>query len=194
MAFLLAKITDDARIYLPRLLGGIPYVPGTPTVLGSSTWDPRIKFFRVGEGGWQLSGISKVQRLPVSNLRRFDNSVQDIDARVDTTRLAAGQPERYEGNPLNAAYSRGNFQKALTSGDFSFVAPSRLNIRCRLEAAEFNEDSAGSGRSPEIWEVGVFGDHPTVAGEALLWAYGTLTEAVPKTAASAREFNMLLVF
>ena len=187
-----AIITDDAReFYLQFVFGGLGPVPGTPTV-ANTTWDSRLKFFRVGEGGWTTAGLSRVQRTPLSTLRRYDTNVHDIDARVDTTRLAAGQPERYEGNPLSANYSRGSYQKSLAPGDITVVSSRKIQVDCTLGAGEFNEDSVGSGRSPELWEIALFADHPTLPGEHLMVAYGTFPQAAVKTGAAALAIRVYL--
>lgn len=170
MAVIPAVVTNDAKKYWPQFLGQLLGLPGTPSAQ-PAVWDPRIKLFRYGEGGWQLSGLVKVPRTPDADLRRGDvpGNVQDIDAICDLTR---GVP-RYDQNPLSPNYSVGNYQKSLTPADFTFESPSTIRIRCFLDFGEFNEDTPGSGRNPEIWEMAVFSDHPTLAGEYLMVAYGT---------------------
>lgn len=149
--------TEDARKYLPQILGGIVaqgYTVGTSSI---------FTHFKVGEGGWIDPGSGRVARAPDATLRRLDNSIQDIDSIVDPTRLLINQ--RYP------ASERATFMKALTPADISFVAPTKLQIRCFLDFGEFNDD--GFGDFPEIWEVGIFGTHPTVGGQKLMWGYGT---------------------
>lgn len=180
MTILLATATLDARKFYLRGLGGLPFIPGTPTNTATNVWDHRIKFFRAGEGGWVLSGMTQVRRLPDEDLRRYDNLVQDIDARVDTTRAGAGQPERYEGNTASADYSRGFFQKTLAAGAVTALSDRRIQVDCLIDADEFPEDATGSGREPVIWELGLFADHPTVAGESLMVGYGTFALGVTK--------------
>ncbi len=163
MAYIPAKVTEDARKYWPQFFGGLLGVPSTSTVVGVS-WNPLPQTFKVGEGGWIDPGSGRVRRdPPEDNLRRLDNNIQDIDAVVDPTRAVMSQ--RY------AATERASFEKALAPGDFFFEAPSVLRVRCLLDTSEFNDD--GFGNNPEIWEIGLFSDHPTVPGQKLMVAYGT---------------------
>ena|GEM_PF-4712449 len=48
------------------------------------------------------------------------------------------------------------FEKALTPSDFVFVAPSIIQIRCRLDGIEANDD--GFGEEPEFFELGIYDD------------------------------------
>jgi hypothetical protein len=170
MAVIPAAVTDDARKYLPQMLGGL------------ITFNA-IDLFKIGEGGWIDPGGGKQARTPVGSLRRVDNSIQDIDAIVDATRAAPDQ--RY------AAAERASFSKALAVTDMSWVSPTTLEIRCLLDTTEFNDD--GFGNSPELWEIGVFGDHPTAGGEKLMWGYGTFPLQT-KTASGPLLNIMRLVF
>lgn len=163
MAVITAVVTEDARKYWPQLFGLLLGDPSTVTDVGFS-WNPAIKTFKVGEGGWVDTGAGRVRRLPTDNLRRVDNNIQDIDAIVDGTRALVDQ--RYP-----AAADRAFFEKALITSDFTFEAPSTLRVRCFLDFAEFNSD--GFGNFPEIWEIGLFSDHPTAVGQKLMVAYGT---------------------
>lgn len=151
MAVIAATVTDDAKVYLPQMQAGI---------VAYKT----IYCFKVGEGGWvNLGGGDQRRSPPESNLRRLDNGLQDIDAVVDPTRAAANQ--RY------AADRRASYTKLLVVGDFSFLSPNKLEIRCVLDTTEFNDD--GFGNSPEIWEVGIFTVHPLAPVSLLMVAYGT---------------------
>jgi len=171
MAVVVATVTEDARIYWPQFLGGIFGTPGTPTVPASpqpTTWDPRFKFFKVGEGGWVDPGTGKERRTPDATLRRLTSPlIQDLDCVVDPTRAPANQ--RY------GTQERATFKKDLTISDISYPAAYTVEIDCLLDLGDFNDD--GYGNSPEIWEIGVFGDHPTESGlasdEGLMVAYGT---------------------
>ncbi len=164
MAIISAKATVDARKYWPQLFGGLLGAPSVTTVVGVS-WNPLIKTFKVGEGGWMDPGSGRVRRNPAEDdLRRVDNNIQDLDAVVDSTRLLAQQ--RYP------ATDRAVFQKNLVPSDFTFVSTSTLQVRCFLDFAEFNDD--GFGNDPEIWEIALFSDHPVAGGEKLMVAYGTL--------------------
>jgi len=168
MAVIPGVVTDDARLYLPQILGGL-FIPASVTDTGASEWDPRIKTFKVGEGGWIDTGSGAVPRAPVSDLRRVSAPlIQDLDCVVDPTRAPADQ--RYPSDSL------ATFEKALTGADFLFEAPTTIRIRCRLETIDFNDD--GFGNKPSIFEIGVFADHPVESGEKLLVAYATFPEQV----------------
>ena len=175
MAVVVATVTEDARIYWPQFLGGIFGTPGTPTVPGSppTVWDPRFKFFKVGEGGWVNPGTGRVRRTPDDSLRLLtpvgspSTYIQDLDAVVDPTRAVVDQ--RY------AADERATFKKDLTISDISYPTAYTVEVDCLLDLGDFNDD--GYGNSPEIWEIGLFCDHP-VAGslatdQGLMVAYGT---------------------
>jgi hypothetical protein len=163
MAFIPAKVTEDARKYWPQFFGGLLGAPGATTVVGV-TWNGLIKTFKIGEGGWIDPGSGRVRRdPPEDNLRRLDNNIQDIDAIVDPTRLLINQ--RYP------AVDRASYEKALVPADFTYEAPTTLRVRCFLDFAEFNDD--GFGNDPNLWEIGLFSDHPTVSGQKLMVAYGT---------------------
>lgn len=168
MAFIPGVITEDARKYWPQFFGGIMGVPGAPTVPDSppAVWDPRIKFFKVGEGGWEDPGTGRVKRVPDAALRRLVAPlIQDLDAVVDAGRMV----------PRYAADERFTFKKDLTVLDVSFVAPSSIEIACLLDFGDCNDD--GFGNSPELWEIGIFTEHPELgplaADEGLMIGYGT---------------------
>ena len=171
MAIIPAVITDDARKYWPQFFGGLLGVPGSTTIPGTppTTWDPRLKFFKVGEGGWVDPGSGKVRRdPPSSSLRRLTSPlIQDLDAAVDPTRALIDQ--RY------AASERATFKKDLVFSDVSFISPTTIEIECLLDFSEFNND--GFGNSPEMYEIGIFSDHPEESGlasdQGLMVAYGT---------------------
>jgi len=174
MATVVAVATDDARKYWPQFFGGLMGTPGTPTVHGGSpppptTWDPRIKFFKVGIGGWVDPGGGPERRTPDASLRRLSSPlIQDIDVVVDPTRAPANQ--RYAPLP-----STPSFKKDLSVSDISFLGSNSIEIDCLLDFSDFNDD--GSGSSPEIWEIGIFTDHPAESGlatdQGLMIAYGT---------------------
>jgi hypothetical protein len=159
-------VTDDALKYYSQFFGGLAGTPSSVTVPGTppTSWDPRLKFFRVGEGGWQDVGMGKVPRVPDTSLRNLvPPLVQDIDSIVDLSRPLAFQ--RY------APDARTFFTKNLVLADLVFEPPSTLLVRCLLDFSDYNDD--GFGNNPEIWEIGLFSDHPEVAGAGLLVAYGT---------------------
>jgi hypothetical protein len=147
-----------------------PMSTGTVVVrqLGYSVM-PIITTFKIGEGGWVDLGAGAFPREPDSTLRRLDNNIQDIDAIVDGTRI--GAEARY---PLN---SRNFFEKRIdpaVPGNIQFVAPTTIRVKCRLESAEFNDD--GFGNNPDLWEIALFSEHPTLEGERLMIAYGTFPQ------------------
>lgn len=171
MTTVLAVVTEDARKYWPQFFAGLMGVPGTPTMPGTppTIWDPRIKFFKVGEGGWYDPGSGAVRRTPDASLRRVSAPlIQDIDAAVDPTRLPIDQ--RYPAN------SRATFWKSISISDVSFIPPTTIEVECLLDFGDFNDD--GYGNDPEIWEIALFSDHPEeaglAAGQGLMLAYGTI--------------------
>lgn len=168
MAIVTAVITKDAREFWAKLFGGLLGDPSTTTNPATPEYDHRIKFFKIGEGGFVDPGTGEVPRVPDGALRRLSTPlIQDIDAVVDATRPVLDQ--RY------ALDQRGKFQKTLSPSDFTFESPSTLRVRCFLDFGEFNND--GFGNSPRMWEIGLFADHPTETGlavdEGLMVAYGT---------------------
>lgn len=160
--------TEDARKYWPQLIGAL-FIPATPTNVGATQWDPRIKTFKIGEGGWINPGGGRVPRTPVANLRRLSAPlIQELDAVVDTTRLLIDQ--RYPSD------SRATFEKTLTGADFTFEGTSTIRVRCLLDFGEFNND--GFGNSPELYEIGLFSDHPTISAQKMMVAYATFPAQV----------------
>lgn len=177
MATLAATITADARKYWPQLFGALFVPTSGPTQFNVETerreWNPVITRFKVGEGGWIDPGTGEIiYRVPDPNLRRLKGPItgdgkylQDLDAVVDQDRADLGQATRY------SSASRSTFTKVLTVVDFSWEAPSTLRVRCLLDNNDYNTDGALS--NPEIWELGIFSDHPEVLGEYLMIAYAT---------------------
>jgi hypothetical protein len=141
-------------------------------------YDPRIKFFKVGEGGWVDPGSGRERRTPDASLRKLTTDgtpaayLQDLDAVVDATRAPIDQ--RY------ASTERATFKKDLSSSDFAFISPSIIEIDCLLDFSDFNDD--GYGNDPEIWEIGIFADFPEAGGlsadQGLMVAYGTFPKEV----------------
>lgn len=163
MSIIPAVVTVDAKAYWSQFFGGLLGDPSTTTSIGVS-FDPVIKSFKVGMGGWIDRGAGPVARSPDPTLRRVDNSIQDIDAIVDGTR-SPPSAQRYPST------GRASFEKTLTGGDFTFESPGTLRVQCFLDFSEFNDD--GFGNPPQIYECGLFSDHPTVAGQKLMVAYAT---------------------
>jgi hypothetical protein len=128
-----------------------------------------IDEFKVGEGGWIASSGGPVPRTP-------DPTLQDVDA--------IENPSRYPSD------SQGTFAKALGPADMSYDVPTKtLTVSCGLDFGEFNDD--GNGNQPQIYEIGLFSDHPT-AGRIMV-AYGTFPEIL-KTPATAPVITCTLAW
>lgn len=184
MAVIVGKVTEDFRKYMLRLIAKTNEASDT-TNTGTAKWNFGITHFKYGEGGWIDPGSGRVRRNPVEDDIRYQSGVliQDLDAEVDATRPLIDQ--RYPAD------SRAVFQKALTSGDITHLTDRILAITCTLDTSEFNDD--GSGNDPEIWELGVFMDHPTESGEKLLAFYGTFDKQT-KTSAISLSNTMKITF
>jgi len=181
MAIVNAVPTEDALKYWPQFFGWLLGDPDTATVPGTS-WNPQFSHFKVGEGGWEDPGTGATARTPAGDLRRLAAPlIQDIDIVVDSTRAAGDK--RY---PDPGGGYTGYYQKAFILTDFTFEAPGTIKMRCFLDFGEFNDD--GAGNSPDIWEIGIFSDHPTEAGEKLLVAYGTFAKQVKNIGVQLENF------
>lgn len=135
-----AVVTDDALTNWPKYFGGLIVGP----------WDPTIKFFRIGEGGWEDPGTTVRQR------RTPDPTLTDLDCNVN--------PGRY---PADSLY---DFQKSFSPGDIVEESPGVIRATCFLDTFEANND--GLGNSPEFWEIALFSDAP--GGGNMAVAYGTM--------------------
>lgn len=151
-----AVVTDEAREIWPQLLGG----------LGLYSWKV-IDEVRMGEGGWQYNDAG--QQVP----RTPDSSLTDLDVVVN--------PGRYPADSLFVVEGSNNADMFLTSADMQFVAPSTLQVNFELQTGSHLSD--GFGNDPELWEVGLFTDHPDGSPTKLMVAYGTF-QKVTWTAAS----------
>lgn len=193
-------IPTDAKEHWSKFYARITgYLPGSTTLIGTR-WDPRLKFFRLGEGGWtsaQASAsapnwfgyptITTEPRIPVEDdIRRFSAPlVQSLDADVDGTRTT-GMPNliRYPSTSKDHF-----FRKNLTGADVTYVSGSRIDILCSLLTSE------GNTGSPYYGEIGIFSDHPTITtaalgtDRALMIAYGVFPITL-KT--SADSWNITL--
>lgn len=89
----------------------------------------RAKYFKIGMGGYFTTGGGRSPKDP-------DPSLTDIEA---------------DGTPGNAF-----FRKDFSPVDFTFIAPSTMQIRCRLEPSEANDD--GNSEAPRFFEIGIFDD------------------------------------
>lgn len=99
--------------------------------------------FKIGEGGWVNLGGGK----------------EPLPPGIALTNVTASS------YPVGSQYI---FSKNLAPGDLTFVAPTRLQIRCSVAAAEANND--GSGSPPEFFELGVFDG---VGGSGVMLVYST---------------------
>ncbi len=169
MAVVVGVVTDLARSFYPQFLGRILGISAGTTTAGN--WNPFIRSFKIGRGGWIDPGGGPVPRTP-------DPTLTDLDVIVDQGR--SGPSKRYSSLAGNIYF----MEKTLLNTDFSYVSPTTLLIRCTLDFGEFN-DIAGvpsnppggptlspSGTSPDLYEIGVFCDHPSGTGE-LMVLYGT---------------------
>jgi hypothetical protein len=190
MAVVVASIQDLTRQYWPQFFGGLLGISSGTTSAGH--WNPLIKSFKIGRGGWIDPGTGKVPRTP-------DPTLTDLDIIVDYSRPLISQ--RYiptlTGNIMF-------MEKTLTGADFTFVGPSSLQIRCLLDFGDFNDIQgtpsnppgggvlAPAGVNPDLWELGIFCDHPSGTGELMLF-YGTFV-AETKTNAKQIENDVLVTF
>lgn len=83
--------------------------------------------FKYGEGGFIQTGSGKVPKDP-------NPALLDIEA--------SGAPGELK------------FEKLFTAVDMTFVSPSTIELRCKLDPTEANDD--GLGDSPKFFELGVF--------------------------------------
>lgn len=129
---------------------------------GSATLSIPLSF-KIGEGGWINPGGGKEPDVPSATLT-------DITA----TSYPAG--------------SQYYFTKALTAGDLTFTAPTRLEIRCYVTDSEANDD--GGGNSPEFFELGVFDG---AGGTGTMLVYSTFPIEI-KTDSKALEHLIYVDF
>jgi hypothetical protein len=92
-----------------------------------------VGYFKIGEGGWELDGISQVPRTP-------DTSLTDLDCLEN--------PLRYP------AAGRYVFQKTISETSIQVLGSGVVEISCAVSAGEANDD--GNGNAPEFWEIGIF--------------------------------------
>lgn len=178
-----ATYTNDYISYLLKFSARLLGVPSSSTQV-NVRWDPRIKLFKIGEGGWLDTVNGRQPRPPDPELRRLQSPlVQDLDAVVDTTRPA--QDQRYP------ATGRTVFAKSFVGGDITALSANVIQVTCRLDMGEANVSD--SGGSPELWELGIFCDHPTVNGANLMVAYCTFPKQVKTSAAPLENLIQLTV-
>ena len=90
----------------------------------------RAKYYRIGMGGYISTPSGRVPKAP-------DPALLNIEA---------------DGSAGNVF-----IQKNINAIDLLFIAPSTMQIRCRLEPADLNDD--GLGNSPRLFEIGIFDDN-----------------------------------
>jgi len=160
MLIISAVPTAQALVYWPQYFAGL-----------MGAWDAKIKYFKIGEGGWIDPGTGVRQpRIP-------DPSLTDLDCIVN--------PARYPGSTFV-------YTKTLLGTDLTYAGANTIAVRCFLDLLEANDD--GSGGIPEFWEIGAYTDHPTIVGGKLMVAYATMpmqqkTAAVTKTNVIQIAFN-----
>jgi hypothetical protein len=108
----------------------------------------KLKYFKIGEGGWIDEGAGKVPREPLV-------TQTDLDC--------IEHPENY---PEDSRYF---YQKDFRSEDLSFEQPITALIRCFLD---FDEANNANGSLPSFWELGVFDEDDTLV------IYGTFEEII----------------
>lgn len=169
MAVVIATVTDGARQYWPQFFGTLLGI--SAGVSSPGNWNPLIRSFKIGRGGWINPGGGPVPRVP-------DPTLTDLDVILDAARPLISK--RYTSLLGNIYF----VEKSLILGDFSFETPSTLKIRCVLDFADYNDISGVpstppggpvlpiTGTGPDMWELGVFSDHPSGTGQLML-LYGT---------------------
>lgn len=169
MAVVVAAVTDGARQYWPQFFGTMLGI--SAGVSSPSNWNPLMRTFKIGRGGWINPGGGPVPRVP-------DPTLTDLDVIVDASRPLIDK--RYTSLAGNIYF----MEKNLVLADFTFEAPSTLKIRCNLDFADFNEIQgtpttppggpvlAPLGVNPDLYELGIFSDHPSGTGQLML-LYGT---------------------
>jgi hypothetical protein len=83
--------------------------------------------FKYGEGGWVQTGSGKIPKDP-------NPALLDVEA------TGAAGDMKYEKNFIAA--------------DMTFISPSTIEFRCKLDPTEANDD--GLGNSPKFFELGIF--------------------------------------
>jgi hypothetical protein len=108
--------------------------------------------FGYGEGGFTISGTGKVPKTP-------DPTKLDLEART----LNVGTEDDFV------------FGHNFGPTDVTFIAPSTIELRCKLVPSESNDD--GHGNLPKFFELGIF-DGPVVNNKPTgnMLAYTTFDE------------------
>ncbi len=200
MATVIATVTNQARAYWAQFFGN-----GLNTFF--APWSPEFLYFKIGRGGWINPGSGPVPRVP-------DPTLSDLDIIQNGP---SGTATRYTPTVSSGGGPNGNIyflQKSLVSANFSFIAPTTLQIRCILDFTDFNDiqgvpsnppggpTNSPLGINPQLWELGVFSPpppgytSPTVAygSENLLMVmYGTFNLET-KTSAIQLENDVQITF
>lgn len=186
MAVVAGVVTAEALKYWPQFFGGLLGITSGVTTPGS--WNPIIRSFKIGRGGW---AAGPVPRTP-------DNTLTDLDVILDYGR--AGPSKRYTSLAGNIMF----VEKALLISNFTWINPHSLKVSCTLALGEFNDiqgvpstPPGGStlspaGVAPVLYELGLFSDHPSGTGK-LMVAYGTFSGET-KTGAAQLLNEMLITF
>jgi hypothetical protein len=165
MALIPAVITSGALQYWPQFFGRLLGISAGSTTAGH--WNPFFRSFKYGRGGWVNNGGGPVPRAP-------DPTLTDLDIILDAGR--SGGSKRYPALAGNIYF----MEKTLADGNFAFSGPSNLVVTCTLGVNDFN-DIAGtattppgggslspSGVNPDLYELGIFCDHPSGTGELMV--------------------------
>lgn len=141
-----------------------------------------LAYFAVGEGGYQLSGGTKVPKTPSAARTALEATIDSRD-------------------PSGTSATGALFVKALAPGSV-VVAGNQVTITMVLDAAESDLDSRShlTGNllgDPEIFEFGVFDGDPVGTGDpwadyGTLMVYGTLDEIV-KTSGTSQTITVVLI-
>jgi hypothetical protein len=183
-----AACLTGGNVWYESVFNGVVHqTPGTTVVTRLRNWNliPSITSFKIGEGGWIDLGAGKQPRVPDPSLRLITappNNLQDLDSIIDGTRAPIDQ--RYPSDVVN--FSWAFYEKQITAADIIAETPFTARVRCFLDFGEFNDD--GFGHSPELWEIGLFTDHPTVLGQKLMVAYGTFPLQTKNNATQIENF------
>lgn len=101
-------------------------------------------YFRIGEGGWQPQGLSRVPRTPLASQTDLDCLANPVSYPVD---------------------SRFVYQKDLSPISFSSPSPNVAEVACVVLPDDANND--GLGFPPEFYEIGLY------TADGILLAYRT---------------------
>jgi hypothetical protein len=115
-------------------------------------------YFKIGEGGWEMDGISKVARTP-------DPALTDLDCLEN--------PSNY---PVQSRYY---FQKNISGTSIQELGNGEVEITCSVSTGEANTDDYGN--APKFWEIGIF------TADGVMLAYRTFNEQEKNSLRSLRH-------